>query len=131
MTVLLGSLGPLVSPLPAPLDASLLWVELAAGDVWDYKPPPSHNVAWCFAQGGDVEVSDQQLSRELVIFEEGSGGLHFRAVTGCGFLLGSAAKHPHDLVLGTHSVHTSEQALNIGLRRIAEIGQALRARGKL
>jgi redox-sensitive bicupin YhaK (pirin superfamily) len=125
VTVLLGSQGPLVSPLQTPLDAYLVWVELAAGEVWDYTPPPAHNVAWCFAQGGDVEVSGERLNRELAIFEEGGGGLAFRAVSRCAFLLGSAAKHPHDLVLGTHSVHTSEQALHIGLRRIAEIGQDL------
>lgn len=131
VTVLLGSYGEKLSPVPAPLDASLLWVELAAGEVWDYQPPSGHQVAWCFAQSGVVQVSGEQLSRELAIFEEGEGALRFRANTPCGFLLGSAAKHAHDLVLGTHSVHTSAQALQAGVHRIGEIGQALRASGKL
>ena len=131
VTVLMGTQGPLVSPLRPPLDANLLWVELAAGDVWDYAPPQAHQVAWCFVQSGDVEVSGERLNLELVIFEEGSGPLRFRAVTRCAFLLGSAAKHPHELVLGTHSVHTSEQALHVGMRRIEEIGDVLRASGQL
>jgi len=131
VTVLMGSHGCLVSPLRPPLDANLLWVELAEGDVWDYIPPHSHHVAWCFIQSGEVEVSGERLNRELVIFDESNGTLQFRALTRCAFMLGSAAKHPHELVLGTHSVHTSEKALNVGMRRIADIGQALRDSGKL
>jgi len=131
VTVLLGSHGDVKSPLQTPLDVSLLWVELAAGEVWDYQPPSAHRVAWCFAQSGVVQVSGEQLARELAIFEEGEGALRFRANAPCGFLLGSAGKHAHDLVLGTHSVHTSAQALQAGVHRIGEIGQALRASGKV
>jgi hypothetical protein len=46
-------------------------------------------------------------------------------------MLGTAVKHSNDLVLGTHSVHTSTQSLMAGQRRIAEIGEALRVNGKL
>ena len=121
----------MVSPLDTPLDANLSWVELAAEENWDYAPPEGHQVAWCFAQRGVVEVGGEQLDRELAVFAEGLGKLHFQAQAGCAFLLGSAAKHPHDLVLGSHSVHTSERALNTGVRRIAEIGERLRFSGKL
>ncbi len=128
VTVLMGSHGQRVSPLRAPVDVNLLWVELAAGDVFDYIPPNGHSVAWCFAQTGAVEVSGERLERELAIFEDGHGALRFVAMTQSGFMLGSAAKHPYDLVIGRHSVHTSEQALSAGTRRIAEMGEELRAR---
>ena len=48
-----------------------------------------------------------------------------------GFVLGSAIKHPHDLVLGHYSVHTSAAALEHGEAEIQRIGQRLRAGGKL
>ena len=48
-----------------------------------------------------------------------------------GFVLGSAAKHPHDLVLGSYSVHTSVEALRKGQEEIRRIGRQLRASGAL
>ena len=66
-----------------------------------------------------------------LFFEEGEGALNFHALTQCAFMLGSAVKHLNDLVLGMHSVHTSEQSLMAERRRIAQIGEALRASGKL
>ena len=131
VTVLLGSHGQMTSLLQTPLDVNLLWVELAAGQTWEYTPQTGHDVAWCFAQQGVVEVSGEQLNRELAIFVEGTGSLLFRAMTPCAFLMGTAVKHPYDLVLGSHSVHTSELALSNGVRRIAEIGEELRTQGKI
>jgi len=40
-------------------------------------------------------------------------------------------KHPHELALGMYSVHTSQQALERGEAKIAEIGKRLRAEGRL
>jgi hypothetical protein len=40
-------------------------------------------------------------------------------------------KHPHELVLGYYSVHTSAQALRDGESGIARIGQQLRSAGRL
>jgi hypothetical protein len=46
-------------------------------------------------------------------------------------VLGSAAKHPHDLVLGNYSVHTSAETLREGEAEIRRIGQQLRAKGAI
>ena len=46
-------------------------------------------------------------------------------------MLGSARQHPHDLVMGNYSVHTSEAALLQGELEIRRIGQQLRANGTL
>src|SRR5436309_4809331 len=57
------------------------------------------------------------------------GGVRFAETSGKqgrlpkGSIIGSASKHPHDLVLGNYSVHTSEAALGQGeseIRRIRE-----------
>ena len=68
---------------------------------------------------------------ELAVFEESNGALEFEALEETGFILGSAIKHPHDLVLGNYSVHTSQSALDRGEAKIAEIGKRLRAEGRL
>jgi len=47
------------------------------------------------------------------------------------FVLGSAVKHPHPLVLGYYSVHTSSAALREGEARIQKIGMRLREEGRL
>jgi hypothetical protein len=45
-------------------------------------------------------------------------------------MLGSAVPHPHDLVLGYYSVHTSADALVKGERRIGEIRAELVRQGR-
>jgi redox-sensitive bicupin YhaK (pirin superfamily) len=129
--VLLGAYGNAVSPIAAPWDLNYLWVELKDGERWHYQPPATHQVAWAFAQRGRLQVAGAQLVRELAVFEDGNAGLDFQAEGDCAFLLGSAAPHAHDLVLGPYSVHSSKQALAAGVRHIAELGQQLQQQGKL
>jgi hypothetical protein len=50
------------------------------------------------------------------------------ALTDSGFLLGSAVRHPHELVLGYYSVHTSEETLAQGEAQIAKLGEAMKLR---
>jgi hypothetical protein len=38
----------------------------------------------------------------------------FEAIENTGFIIGSAVKHPYNLVLGAYSVHTSRHALEKG-----------------
>ena len=47
------------------------------------------------------------------------------------FVLGSAVKHPHELVTGYYSVHTSEATLAQGEAEIQRIGSRLRREGRL
>ena len=47
------------------------------------------------------------------------------------FVLGSAIKHPHPLVLGNYSVHTSTATLARGKAEINRIGRQLHAAGRL
>ena len=45
------------------------------------------------------------------------------------FVLGSAVPHPHQLRLGSYSVHTSAEALTAGERHLDELKQRLDATG--
>jgi hypothetical protein len=69
--------------------------------------------------------------RFLVRFEESNGNLEFEALKDAGFVLGSAIKRLHDLVLGHYSAHTNQDALVTGEARIAEIGRRLKSEGRL
>ena len=49
---------------------------------------------------------------ELAVFAESERAIVFRAHSATAFMLGSAVKHPHDLVLGNYSVHTNAEGSN-------------------
>ena len=68
---------------------------------------------------------------ELAVFEESNAALIIRADSPSRFVLGSAAKHPHELVLGRYSVHTTPAALLAGESEIQRIGTQLAADGLL
>jgi uncharacterized protein (DUF1778 family) len=68
---------------------------------------------------------------ELAIFEPSNGAIDFHADTDTEFVLGSAAPHAHDLVLGRYSVHTSAAALQAAEQRLAEIQDRLQNEGRL
>jgi redox-sensitive bicupin YhaK (pirin superfamily) len=129
--VTLGRYGATRSPVKAPEFVSYLQLQLQDGERWRYQPPAGHAVAWVFVYAGHVETPEPVAAGELAVFEESNGPLEFVARGGAGFVLGSARKHPHDLVLGYYSVHTSARALEQGEAEIQRIGRRLRAEGRL
>ena len=119
--VILGRYGKAKSPVRAPSGVNYLDVRLKDGERWEYQPPAGHNVAWMYSI----------TRKELAVFEEGESALRFEGSRDPSFVLGSAVKHPHDLVLGYYSVHTSAKALEAGEAEIRRIGERLRASGRL
>ena len=109
--MLLGTFENISSSIVAPFDACYLWVQLQAGESWTYQPSSQHDIAWAFAQAGELSVHGEVLNRELAVFEEGNGALHFNASENCAFLVGSAVKLPQELAMGNYSVHSSPEAL--------------------
>ena len=128
--LILGAYGNAKSPIAAP-PMSYLAVSLRAGERWTYHPPRGHTVAWVAVHEGVLRTSSPIPSGEIAIFEPSGESIDFIAEGNTGFVLGSAAKHPHDLVLGNYSVHTSAEALREGEAEIRRIGQKLRADGTL
>jgi hypothetical protein len=88
-------------------------------------------VAWLAVDRGSLLASEEIGIGQLAVFEEGEGAIEVRAQGETSFVFGSAVKHPHPLVLGYYSVHTSEQALAQGEAEIERIGRQLRAQGRL
>ncbi|MDB5902514.1 MAG: pirin-related protein, partial [Betaproteobacteria bacterium] len=90
-----------------------------------------HTVAWVAVHDGRLATPEIVNKGGLAVFEVSNGPIEFEALDVTGFILGSAVKHPHDLVLGNYSVHTSREALDRGEARIAEIRKRLQAEGRL
>jgi redox-sensitive bicupin YhaK (pirin superfamily) len=128
--VVLGAYGDARSPIDAP-PMTYLSVSLKAGDRWTYQPPKGHTVAWVAVHEGVLRTSSSIPSGEIAIFEPSEDPIDFVAEGKTGFVLGSAARHPHPLVLGNYSVHTSAQALRQGETEIRRVGRELRAKGTI
>jgi redox-sensitive bicupin YhaK (pirin superfamily) len=129
--VILGRLGEAASKVSAPTTINYLDVALKKGEKWRYQPPENYTVAWVAVHQGKLATPEIVEKGKLAVFDESNGALDFEALEDTGFVLGSAVKHPHDLVLGTYSVHTSRAALDRGEAKIAEIGRRLQAEGRV
>ena len=128
--VILGTYGDAKSPIDAP-PMTYLHVSLEHGERWTYQPPKGHTVAWVAVHDGVLQAASPIPSGEIAVFEPSGQSIDFVAEGETGFVLGSAAKHPHELALGNYSVHTSPEALRRGETEIRRIGQQLRAKGTI
>lgn len=128
--VILGAYGGAKSPIDAP-PMTYLSVALDDGERWTYQPPRGHDVGWVAVSQGALHTSSPIGAGEVAIFAPGEGTLDFVAEGKTEFVLGSAVQHPHDLVLGYYSVHTSPEALEQGEAEIDRIGAQLLADGIL
>jgi len=129
--VLLGRLGAARSSIQTPASMNYLAVRLKTGERWSYRPPAKHAVLWTAVAMGSVLVPDELQQGELVAFQPFGGPLQFEAKSDAEFMVGSAVSHDHELVLGSHSVHTSATALREAEARISEIRTRLIQQGRI
>ena len=90
-----------------------------------------HTVLWVAIASGVFSASDELRHGDLAAFERSSKAVEFEALTDAEFVLGSAAPHEHDLVLGHYSVHTSPDALRDAEAHISAIRTRLVQEGRL
>jgi redox-sensitive bicupin YhaK (pirin superfamily) len=128
--VVLGTYGGKTSPIQAP-PMTYLAVTLEPGQRWTYRPPKGHDVLWVAVHEGALRTTSTVRAGEVAVFESSEQPIEFVAEGKTGFVLGSATMHPHDLVLGSYSVHTSVDALRRGQEEIRRIASQLRANGTL
>lgn len=129
--VLLGQYGATRSPVTAPAGMNYLAVQLQDNEHWRYTPPAGHSVAWLAVNSGSLDAGGNVNAGEMVVFEESGAAIDIVAQGATSFVLGSAVKHPHDLVMGHYSVHTSVAALEKGEKEIQRIGALLQQEGRL
>jgi redox-sensitive bicupin YhaK (pirin superfamily) len=119
--ILLGSYGTAASSIKAPSPTNYLAVRLKAGERWSYQPPTGHTVLWTAVGKGSVLVPDELQQGELVTFSPSSAAIEFEAQFDAELVLGSAVPNDRDLILGSHSVHTSNESPREAEARIAAI----------
>jgi len=129
--VMIGCYGSATSSIKAPSPMNYLAVSLKAGERWSYQPPAGHTVLWTAVGKGSILAPDELQQGELVAFKSSNAVLEFEAQSDAEFVLGSAVRHNYDLVLGSHSVHTSVEALREAETRISEIQTRLIQQGRL
>jgi redox-sensitive bicupin YhaK (pirin superfamily) len=129
--VILGQHGRARSQIRAPEGINYFHLRLKDGERWRYTPPRGHNVGWLAVDKGRLHACEVIGSGELVVFDDSDDAIEVRAEGDTSFVIGSAVKHPHPLVLGYYSVHTSKDALAQGEAEISRIGQQLRAQRRL
>jgi redox-sensitive bicupin YhaK (pirin superfamily) len=129
--VLVGSYGGATSSINAPASLNYLAVRLRAGESWRYQPAVGHTVGWVSLSTGRLRVPESMEAGELAIFEPSTDAIDFHADADSEFVLGSAAPHAHDLVLGQYSVHTSAATLRTAEERLKEIQHRLQGEGRL
>jgi redox-sensitive bicupin YhaK (pirin superfamily) len=129
--VLLGAYGGVKSAIVPIWPINYLAVALRAGERWRYQPPEGHLVLWLAMGKGRVSAPNTLEHGEIVVFERGEASVEFVARDDAEFMIGSAVPHPHELVLGYYSVHTSRRALEIGEAHIRHIRRSLIEQGRL
>ena len=129
--VLLGEREGVKSSIAIAMSINYLAVTLKAGERWRYQPPQGHSVLWLAMGKGRVSIPEVLEPGEIIVFEPGETPVDFLALEDTEYVIGSAVPHPHDLVLGYYSVHTSAQALQIGEAQIQHIRRGLVEQGRL
>lgn len=121
--VILGSYDGRSSALDLPFPITYLHVRLTDGQQWTYHPAADHDLAFVALNKGRLKVAGSTLEREIAVFAEGNAPIDVVSEGDVELVIGSAARHPHPLVSGYYSVHTSPAALATGEARIATLGR--------
>ena len=108
-----------------------LALHLNAGERWRYQPPIGHTVLWMAIGMGSLLVPEELQLGELVAFTPSTEPIEFEATSDAEFVLDSAVPHRYDLVLGSHSVRTTTEALHEAEGRISKIRTRLIQQGRL
>ena len=131
--VLLGEFGGAKSPIVAPYSLNYFDVSLSSRENWQFDPPVGHNVAWIYNYSGALEVGGELVApQQLIVLSEDQLRIELRAASeDAGFVIGTAKRTPWPIVASRGSMHTSQEALGAGTRRIMELGRKLHAQGKV
>jgi redox-sensitive bicupin YhaK (pirin superfamily) len=129
--VLIGHYDGARSAIPAPGDMTYLGVTLREGERWTYMPGADHRAGWLAVASGSLDAGAMARAGELLVFADSGQPIEITATSDSAFVIGSAVKHPHDLVLGNYSVHTSAERLVQGEAEISRLGALLRDMGRL
>lgn len=131
VSVLLGQYQGVKSPIEFIAGVNYYHVQLQDGEVWHYQPEPGQTVAWLALYQGKLTGSAAASTGEMLVFDAAETAIRLQAQGAASFVFGAAIPHPHPLVMGTYSVHSSREALAQGEQEIRRIGTELRLKGQI
>lgn len=130
LRVLLGEIATdaerLASLITSHQDMTYLVVTLSPGSRWIFTPPAAHSTAFAFVFSGEAMVQGEPGNASLMVLGD-TGDIVVETMDhSAEVLVGTAAPHPHPLVMGPSSVHTNQASLDAAMTRIRAIGSKLR-----
>lgn len=115
------------SSINAHHDMNYFAVTLESGGSWRYAPPAGHDVAFALSFEGSPLIQGEPSTGELLVLGP-EGQIEFEAPNGqARVVIGTAKKYAEPLVLGPSSVHSSQNALALGLTRIQQLGDQIQS----
>jgi redox-sensitive bicupin YhaK (pirin superfamily) len=110
--------------LPSLMNYAL--VQLRAQQEWSYPLPANHSVCWVFVVKGSLEADAGKIAaNKITLLNCARGKTRLRATADAVFVVGSSQAFGHDLISLNNSVHTSPEALRLGMSRLAALEQSL------
>lgn len=131
VSVLLGQYQGAKSPIEFTAGVNYYHVQLQDGEVWHYQPEPGQTVAWLAIYKGNLTGTTAVSQGEMVVFDASETAITLMAQGAASFVFGAAIPHPHPLVMGSYSVHSSREALAKGEQEIRRIGSELHLKGRI
>lgn len=124
--LLIGWHGKQRSDFATPSQLNYLIVRLSAQQRWSYELPLNHQFAWAAMLSGCVTTSaGEMLPNRLSVFTRPTDKMDFHAQADSIVVLGSSLEFGHDLIVHQDSVHTSNEALQLGFKGISAAGKTL------
>ena len=103
-------------------DVNYFEVRLGAGESWQYAPPDSQTRGFVFPRNGSITVEGIDIrSEEFGQFDENNAPVKVTSNTGSTFVIGFARPWEYPIVHEYGQMHTSQQAMQLGKKRIAEL----------
>lgn len=95
-------------------------IHLKAQQQWTFELPLNHQFSWAAIVSGHVQTAEgKNLHNHAALLDQSSRKTVFHALSDSTLILGSSPEFGYDLVFHNNSVHTSPEALLLGLKGIA------------
>jgi redox-sensitive bicupin YhaK (pirin superfamily) len=124
--VLIGRDGSNMGEFSLPSLMNYLVVQLNHTQNWIYELPINHHSLWVAVVSGSLVTDEGEItSSEVIILKNNNRKSMVSATANTVFVLGSAQKFTHEIMCNNNSVHTSAEALSVGLKGIAAAEKSL------
>jgi redox-sensitive bicupin YhaK (pirin superfamily) len=124
--VLIGRDGNNMGEFALPSLMNYLVVQLSSKQNWIYELPINHHKVWIAVVSGSLVTDEGEIApNEVTLLKRVGRKIRVYAATDTVFVLGSTQEFMHDLIFHKHSVHTSIEALQLGLKGITAAEKSL------